>query len=92
MFPYMKRLLGFLARHKKGVALALALLAVGACFRWEVAEIDDARTGQRITSHHRVVVPWQACGASGGGRLVNFHVRHWLCYGLIKVEAIGQTM
>ena len=88
----MRRVLGFLARHKRGVALSLVLLVVGACFRWEIAEIDDARTGLRIASYHGVVFPWQPCGASGGGRLVNFHVRHWLCYGLIKVEAKGQTM
>jgi hypothetical protein len=24
--------------------------------------------------------------------LINFRVRHWVCYGLIKVEATGQTM
>lgn len=88
----MRRFFRFLARHKKGVILALLLLVVGAFFRWEVSEIDDARTGQRITSHHRVVVPWHACGASGNGRLINFHVRHWLCYGLVRVEARGQTM
>jgi hypothetical protein len=88
----MRRFLRFLARHKQGVILSLVLLAVGACFRWEIAEVDDASTGQHITSHHRVVLPWTPCGASGGGRLVKFHVRHWLCYGLIRLEARGQTM
>jgi len=68
------------------------LLAAGACFRWEVREVDDARIGQPITRYHGVVLPWQPCGASGNGSLINFHVRHWLCYGLIKVEATGQTM
>ena len=82
----------FRLRDKKGVGLALVALAVGAFFRWEVAEIDDATTGQRLATHHRVVFPWQSCGASGGGRLINFHVRHWVCYGLIKVDARGQTM
>ncbi len=88
----MKQSLAFLSRHRKGMILSLALFAVGACFRWEVAEVDDARTGQPIARHHRVVFPWQPCGASGGGNLINFHVRHWLGYGLIKVEATGQTM
>ena len=92
----MRRVLGYLARHKRGVALSLLLLVVGACFRWEIAEIDDARTGECIASHHRAVFPWQPCLAALGrersGRLINFHVRHRLCYGLIKVEAKGQTM
>jgi hypothetical protein len=88
----MNPLRAFLKRHRKGLILTLVLLVVGACFRWEVAQIDDANTGQRIASHHRLVPPWQACGASGGGRLINFHVRHWACYGLITVEATGQTM
>ena len=88
----MRRFLGFLAPHKKGITLALILLAVGACFRWEVREVDDARTGQPITSYHGVAVPWQPCGANGNGRLINFHVRQWVCYGLIKVEAKGQTL
>jgi hypothetical protein len=92
----MSRVLGYLAGHKRGVALSLVLLVVGACFRWEKAEIDDARTGERIASHHRAVFPWQPCLAAlpreRSGRLINFHVRHWLCYGLIKVEAKGQTM
>ena len=88
----MKRFFAFVARHRRGRVLAVALLAAGACFRWEVAEIDDAKSGQRIATHHRVVPPWHPCGASGGGRLINFHVRHWLCYGLVQIEATGQTM
>jgi len=88
----MKQFFRFLSRHRKRVAIFLVLLVIGACFRWEVGEIDDAATGQRITSHHRVVFPWTPCGAGGYGRLVNFHVRHWLCYGLVKVDARGQTM
>jgi hypothetical protein len=88
----MKQLLGFLARHKKGLALSFALLAAGACCRWEVRVVDDARTGQPITRYRGIVFPWQPCGASGGGTLINFHVRHWLCYGLVRVEAKGQTM
>lgn len=88
----MKGVIRSLSRHKRGIALCLVLLAVGACFRWEVAEIDNARTGQPIARHHRVVFPWQPCGATGGGTLIDFHVRHWLCYGLVQVEATGQTM
>ena len=88
----MKQFLKFLVQHKKGITLSLVLLMVGACFRWEIAEIDDVGTGQWVASHHRVVFPWTPCGASGSGRLVNFHVRHWLCYGLIRIEATGQTM
>jgi hypothetical protein len=60
----MKQCFRYLSRHKKGIAVFLVLLAIGACFRWEVAEIDDAATGQRVTSHHRVVFPLDAllCG------------------------------
>ena len=78
--------------HSKGIIIAIALLTLGACFRWEVSEINDARTSKLISRYHGVVPPWQPCGATGGGTLINFHVRHWLCYGLIKVEARGQTM
>ena len=88
----LKRLSGFLSRHRKPIAVSLVLFAVGACLRWEVREVDDARTGKSITRYHGVVCPWQPCGATGGGTLINFHVRHWVCYGLIKVEATGQTM
>lgn len=88
----MKPSLELLRRRRKAALLVSGALAVGACFRWEVSEIADARTGQPIATHHRLVVPWQACGAHGDGRLINFHVRHWLCYGLVKVEAIGQSM
>jgi hypothetical protein len=89
----MKRFLRFLAYHKNAIILSFVLLAVGASFRWEVAEIDDATTRQRITTQHRVVLPWTPCGATtGGGRLVNFRVRHWQCYGLVRAEATGQTM
>ena len=88
----MRRFLRFLGRHKRHMILAMVLLAVGACFRWEISKVDDARTGQRLPSHHRVVVSWHAFGANGDGRLISFHVRHWLWYGLVKVEARGQTM
>ena len=87
-----KQLTGFLSRHRKAIAVSLVLLTVGACLRWEVREVDDARTGKPITRYHGVVFPWQACGATGGGTLINFHVCHWVCYGLIKLEATGQTM
>jgi hypothetical protein len=87
-----KQLTGFLSCHSKAIAVSLVLLTVGACLGWEVREVDDARTGKPITRYHGVVFPWQACGATGGGTLINFHVRHWVCYGLVKVEATGQTM
>jgi hypothetical protein len=88
----MKQFLGFLSRHKQGITASLLILFIGACFRWEVREVDNARTGQPITRYHGIVFPWQPCGANGAGTLINFHVRHWLCYGTIKVEAKGQTM
>ncbi|HEY5914445.1 MAG TPA: hypothetical protein VJA21_27970 [Verrucomicrobiae bacterium] len=88
----MKRFVSLFSGHKKAILITIVFLGAGACFRWEAAEIDDASTGQRITSHHRPVFPWTPCGATGGGRLINFHVRHWLCYGLVRVEATGQTM
>ena len=88
----MKRFFGFLSRHKKGIVLSLVLVAFGACFRWEVRAVDDARTGKPVARYRGVVFPWQPCGASGGGKLINFEVRHWLCYGLVRMEAKGQTM
>lgn len=87
-----ERFAGVLSRHRKAIGVCLGLLAVGACLRWEVRDVNDARTGKPITHYRGVVPPWQPCGASGGGTLINFHVRHWVCYGLIKVEATGQTM
>jgi hypothetical protein len=78
--------------HSRGILITIALLTLDACFRWEVSEINDARTSKLISRYNGVVPPWQPCGATGGGTLINFHVRHWLCYGLIKVEARGQTM
>jgi hypothetical protein len=87
----MKPLLGFLSRHKTAVTI-LVLLVFGALLRWEVREVKDAANGQLVASYHGVVMPWRPCGASGGGRLVDFRVQHWLCYGLIKLEARGRTM
>jgi hypothetical protein len=38
------------------------------------------------------VFPWQPCGVrTGGSKRINFHVTHWLAYGLVRVEATGQT-
>jgi hypothetical protein len=88
----MKQMLEGLSRGKKAMIIALGLLAVGACVTWEVREVDNARTGQPITRSRGIVLPWQTCGASGRGTLVNFHVRQWMWYGLVKMEATGQTM
>jgi hypothetical protein len=88
----LKRIAGFLHRRRKAVTLSVVLLAIGASFRWEVREVNDARTGKPISRYQGIVFPWEPCGASGGGTLVDFHVRHWLCFGLVKVEARGQTM
>jgi hypothetical protein len=40
-----------------------------------------------------IALPWQACGprTSLSTTRINFHVRQWLCYDLIRVEATGQT-
>lgn len=86
------RFVGFVARHKRGVLLSVMLLMAGACLGWEVREVDDARTGKRITRSQGIIFPWQPCGANGRGTRINFHVRQWLCYGLVKLEATGQTM
>ena len=88
----LRRFVGFLSCHRKAIAVCLVAITIGACFRWEVRAVDDARTGKPITRYRGVVLPWEPCGASGGGTLINFQVRQWLCYGLIKVEAKGQTM
>jgi hypothetical protein len=91
MKPF-QRFAGFLSRRRKAIVVSLSLLTVGACLRWEVRDVYDARTGKPIANYRGVVPPWQPCGATGGGTLIDFHVRHWVCYGLIKVEATGQTM
>ncbi|MBN1125387.1 MAG: hypothetical protein JXA82_10290 [Sedimentisphaerales bacterium] len=88
----MSRFFRYLWRKKKIIGVVLLLIVVGGFFRWEVREVDDAKTGAPIVRSRGIVFPWQECGMStGGNRLVNFHVRHWLCYGLVKVEATGQT-
>lgn len=84
--------LSFFSRYRRAILLCLALLVVGAFFRWEVREVNDAKTGQPLVRYRGIVFPWQACGATGSGRQINFHVQHWLCYGLVKLEATGQTM
>lgn len=85
----MKRFISFPSRNKKVIGLATALIVIGAFFRWEVREVDDGLTGKPITRYRGIVFPWQPCGASGGGKPIRFHVRHWLFYGLVKVEATG---
>ena len=86
------RFAGFVGRHKKGLAFSIVLLIGGGCMGWEVRDVDDARTGKPITRYRGIVFPWEPCGATGRGIQVNFHVRQWLGYGLVKLEATGQTM
>jgi hypothetical protein len=88
----MRRWFSLLSRHKKAIASSLGLLVLGALFRWEVREVDDAQTGAPLTRYQGVVLPGQPCGVrTGGGKPINFHVKHWLAYGLVRVEANGQT-
>ena len=90
----MNQIRAFLSRNGKLIAFVVGLLVAGALFRWEIREIDDAHTGKRLTTYHGIAFPWQACGPGTGheNRLINFHVRHWLLYGLVKIEATGQTI
>jgi len=87
----MKRFITFLSPNKKVIGAVITLIVAGAFFRWEVREVNDAQAGKPIACYRGVVFPWQTCGASGGGKPVNFHVRHWLFYGLVKIEATGTT-
>ena len=82
-----------ISRHKKAITIVLSLLVIGALFRWETKEITEADTGKLITQREGIALPWQACGPRTpfGTTRINFHVRQWLCYGLIRVEATGQT-
>lgn len=92
MHRTMKRLLGFRARQSKAIAAVLLLLVIGGFFRWEVREVDDAATGAAFSRYRGVVFPWQPCGVrTGVSKRINFRVTHWLAYGLIRVEATGQT-
>jgi hypothetical protein len=76
----------------KAIILTAGLVVLGAFFRWEVRAVDDGQTGEPLARYRGVVWPWQSCGVrAGGNRLIKFHVRHWCCYGLVKVEATGST-
>jgi hypothetical protein len=88
----MKRRFSFLVRPRPAIAVSLALLVMGGFFRWEVRQVDDAATGVAVSRYRGLVFPWQPCGVrTGGSRRINFHVTHWLAYGLVRVEATGQT-
>ncbi len=88
----MKRFVAFVGRNKKITYLVAVLVIAGAFVRWEVREVDDATTGNPIERYRGIVAPWRACGIDGGGdRLVNFHVRHWLVYGLSTIDTRDQT-
>jgi hypothetical protein len=89
----MKHLCRFLCNRKQAIALVIGLLIAGAFFRWEKKETTEAGTGKLITQREGIALPWQACGprTSFGTTRINFHVRQWLCYDLIRVEATGQT-
>ncbi|HEY1171362.1 MAG TPA: hypothetical protein VGH19_08350 [Verrucomicrobiae bacterium] len=82
-----------LSRRSKVIALTLTLLILGAFFRWETKKIVEADTGKLITQREGIAFPWQLCGPRTyhGTTRINFHVRQWLCYGLIRLEATGQT-
>ena len=89
----MRRFFSFLSRNKKTLALMIGVFVLGSFFRWEVKEVDDARTGKRMVTYNGIVLPWQPCGPGNidGSGTINFHVRHWVFYGLIRIEATGQT-
>jgi hypothetical protein len=93
----MKRFYQFLNKHKKAVALAVGLLAVGSLFRWEDKQVTDAQTGRQVAAYRGIAFPWQPWDRGSihqlpKGTTINFHVRHWLLYGLLKIEATGQTV
>jgi hypothetical protein len=92
----MKKIRRFLIDHKKAIALTVGLLVVGSFFRWEDKQVTNAQTGQQIASYSGIVFPWQPCGPgsvhASKGTTINFHVRHWVFYGFIKIEATGQTV
>jgi hypothetical protein len=90
----MKQLSTFLSHHKKAVALTAALLVTGAFFRWEEKEVIETETGKLVSVREGIALPWQYCGPRmpSGTTRINFHVRQWMCYGLVRVEATGQTV
>lgn len=89
----MKRFISVMSHHKRRILFVLGVAVVGAFFRWEVKEVVDAQTGRLVAQHRGIALPWQACGPgmAFGKTRINFHVRHWIAYGLIQVEARGQT-
>lgn len=89
----MKRAVFFLTSNKRMIAIVAIVLIVGAFFRWEVKEVDDPKTGKRITTYHGIVFPWEPCGPGNihANGMINFHVRHWVFYGFVRIEATGQT-
>ena len=92
----MKRFRKLLSDHKKTIVLAVSLLVVGSFFRWEDKQVTNARTGKQVVAYRGIVFPWQPCGPGSvtapKGTTIDFHVRHWLFYGLVKIEATGQTV
>jgi len=92
----MKRIRRFLIDHKKAIAITVGLLVVGSFFRWEDKQVTNAQTGQQVASYCGIAFPWQRCGPgsvhSPKGTTINFHVRHWVFYGLLQIRATGQTV
>ena len=91
LHTFMKTIIAYLSRHTKAIVITITVIIIGASFRWEVRDVDDAQTGKLITHYQGIAFPWQRCGASGGGQPIKFHVHQWLCYGLVSVDAKGMT-
>ena len=87
----MNKVISYISRHKTVIGFVIVLVAIGATFRWEIREVDDANTGQPIIRHRGIAFPWQRCGASWTGTPIKFHVHQWLCYGLVSEEAQGSV-
>ena len=91
----MNRFLSLLWRRRKLIGGVLLLLMAGACVGWEERRVVDERTGQPISQHHGLIFAWKPCGVSGGetpgGSPVKFHVRQRIFYGLVQLEANGET-
>lgn len=81
------------SRRRKWVLIVPTLLIIGAFFRWEIKDVTDAETGKQLVNYTGPAFPWQPCGPGRVNHIgkVKFTVRHWVCYGFIRLKSTGET-
>jgi sulfatase modifying factor 1 len=78
----MKRFFRFLSRYKKGIAASLAILSIGACFRWEVAARVTGGEKEEAFDYYQ-----ERQTGRGGRRVLTLDLGDGVTMELVRIQA-----